>query len=81
MRTEEERPDVVETDSIVSMLPMLRRDGEQVRHVLYLHYVFKTSVRMGARMAHMNARAYRDRLGGGQEFLAGVLASRCVHNY
>jgi len=80
MRTEEERPEIVETDAIVSMLPMLRRDGEQVRRVLYLHYVFKTSVRGGARMARTNPRAYRDRLGGGQEFVAGMLAARCVHD-
>ena len=81
MRKEPEKPEIVETDSMVSMLPHLRRDGDTVRAVLYLHYVFKTSVRMGARMAHMNARAYRDRLGSGQEFVAGMLAARCVHDY
>lgn len=80
MRKEEDRPKIVSTDAIVSALFEQHRAGEEVRSVLYAHYVFKFSIRQGARITHRSERAYRDLLEMGQAWVAGGLSTLNVCN-
>lgn len=75
MRREAERPEVVETDEIVSRLVKGHPEGEEIRRVLYSHYVFRLSIRQGARITHKSARVYRNLLETGQAWVAGSLCN------
>lgn len=77
-RIEEAKPEIVETDEIVTRLARLHKDGKYIIATLYCHYVFKTSIRQGARMTHKSARAYRDMLETGQAWVAGSLSTLVV---
>jgi hypothetical protein len=76
MRKERERPEVCDTDEIVSRLTQGHAAGEEIRAVLYAHYVFRFSVRQGARMTHKSVRTYRSLLEAGQTWVAGSLSER-----
>lgn len=74
MRREAEKPAVVQTDAIVSELAQGTKDGHEIRRVLYAHYVFRLSLRQGARMTHKSVRVYRNLLETGQAWVAGAMA-------
>lgn len=74
MRKEPDRAEIVETDGIVSRLQAGNPAGDEIRSVLYAHYVFKLSIRQGARMTHRSVPAYRSLLESGQAWVAGDLS-------
>ena len=74
MRKEPEKQDIVDTDEIISRLQAGHPNGDEIRRVLYAHYVFRFSVRQGARMTHTSVRGYRNWLEVGQAWVAGGLA-------
>lgn len=78
MRREAEKPEIVDTDAIVSRLQAGHPAGDSIRSVLYAHYVFRLSIRHGARITHKSVRAYRDLLETGQAWVAGMLCERSV---
>lgn len=73
MRKERERPDILETDAVISRIAKQKK-GEAIRTALYLHYVFKMSYGQGSRFLHCSKNQYRDYIDQGHSWVAGALA-------